>query len=115
MSTDSLGVLVAFTAGLLSFLSPCVLPLVPSYITFITGMGLDDATRARRTALVHATLFVAGFSFIFVALGAGATAFGQLLREYRVWIARLGGVLMVVMGLWMLGVIRIGALQQDAT
>jgi cytochrome c-type biogenesis protein len=113
MSTDSLGVLVAFTAGLLSFLSPCVLPLVPGYITFITGMGLDDASRARRTALVHAALFVAGFSFIFVALGAGATAFGQLLREYRVWIARLGGVLMVLMGLWMLDVIRIGALQQE--
>jgi cytochrome c-type biogenesis protein len=113
MSTDSLGVLVAFTAGLLSFLSPCVLPLVPSYITFITGMGLDDASRARRTALVHAALFVAGFSFIFVALGAGATAFGQLLREYRVWIARLGGVLMVLMGLWMLDLVRIGALQQE--
>jgi cytochrome c-type biogenesis protein len=113
MSTDSLGVLVAFTAGLLSFLSPCVLPLVPSYITFITGMGLDDASRARRTALVHAVLFVAGFSFIFVALGAGATAFGQLLREYRVWIARLGGVLMVLMGLWMLDLVRIGALQQE--
>lgn len=113
MATESLGVLVAFTAGLLSFLSPCVLPLVPSYITFITGMGLDDATRARRTALVHAALFVAGFSFIFVALGAGATAFGQLLREYRVWIARLGGVLMVLMGLWMLDVVRLGALQRE--
>jgi len=113
MPTESLGVLVAFTAGLLSFLSPCVLPLVPSYITFITGMGLDDATRARRAALLHAALFVAGFSFIFVALGAGATAFGQLLREYRVWIARFGGVLMVLMGLWMLDVVRIGALQRE--
>ncbi|MBU6366452.1 MAG: cytochrome c biogenesis protein CcdA [Gemmatimonadetes bacterium] len=113
MATESLGVLVAFTAGLLSFLSPCVLPLVPSYITFITGMGLDDATQARRTALLHAVLFVAGFSFIFVALGAGATAFGQLLREYRVWIARLGGALMVLMGLWMLDVVRVGALQRE--
>lgn len=113
MPTESLGVLVAFTAGLLSFLSPCVLPLVPSYITFITGMGLDDATRARRAALVHAALFVAGFSFIFVALGAGASVFGQMMREYRVWIARIGGALMVLMGLWMLGVINIGALQQE--
>jgi len=104
---------VAFTAGLLSFLSPCVLPLVPSYVTFITGMGLDDVSRARRTALVHALLFVLGFSFIFVALGAGASVFGQLLREYRVWIARIGGVLMVLMGLWMLDVLRIGALQQE--
>lgn len=113
MAPESLTVLVAFTAGLLSFLSPCVLPLVPSYVTFITGMGLDDVSRARRTALVHAFLFVLGFTFIFVALGAGASVFGQLLREYRVWIARIGGVLMVLMGLWMLDVIRFGALQQE--
>lgn len=113
MAPESLSLFVAFTAGLLSFLSPCVLPLVPSYVTFITGMGLDDVSRARRTALVHASLFVLGFTFIFVALGAGASAFGQLLREYRVWIARVGGVLMVLMGLWMLGVIRMGALQQE--
>lgn len=112
-TSGSLGLFVAFAAGLLSFLSPCVLPLVPSYVTFITGMGLDDVSRARRTALVHALLFVLGFTFIFVALGAGASAFGQLLREYRVWIARVGGVLMVLMGLWMLDVIRIGALQQE--
>lgn len=113
MAPESLTVLVAFTAGLLSFLSPCVLPLVPSYVTFITGMGLDDVSRARRTALLHAILFVLGFSFIFIALGAGASAFGQLLREYRVWIARVGGVLMVLMGLWMLDVLRFGALQQE--
>jgi cytochrome c-type biogenesis protein len=113
MAPESLSILVAFTAGLLSFLSPCVLPLVPSYVTFITGMGLDDAAREKRTALVHALLFVFGFSFIFVALGAGASVFGQMLREYRIWIARIGGALMVLMGLWMLGVIRIGALQQE--
>jgi len=61
---------VAFGAGLASFLSPCVLPLIPSYITFITGMTLDDVQRARRVALVHAVLFVVGFSLIFLALGA---------------------------------------------
>jgi cytochrome c-type biogenesis protein len=113
MAPESLTVVVAFTAGLLSFLSPCVLPLVPSYVTFITGMGLDDAAKHKRTALVHAGLFVLGFSFIFVALGAGASVFGQMMREYRVWIARIGGVLMVLMGLWMLGIITIGALQQE--
>ncbi len=113
MAPESLSVLVAFTAGLLSFLSPCVLPLVPSYVTFITGMGLDDAAKQKRTALVHAVLFVLGFSFIFVAMGAGASVFGQMMREYRVWIARIGGVLMVLMGLLMLGVINIGALQQE--
>lgn len=113
MAPASLTVLVAFSAGLLSFLSPCVLPLVPSYVTFITGMGLDDLTKARRATLVHALLFVLGFSFIFVALGAGATAFGQLMLAYRTWIARAGGVLMIALGLWMLGVIRIGALQRE--
>ncbi len=113
MAPSSLTVLVAFSAGLLSFLSPCVLPLVPSYITFITGLGLEDVSRARRTTIVHALLFVLGFSFIFVALGAGATAFGQLMLQYRTWIARVGGVLMIAMGLWMLGVLRINALQTE--
>ena len=113
MAPQSLTVLVAFSAGLLSFLSPCVLPLVPSYLTFITGLGLEDVARARRTTLVHALLFVLGFSFIFVALGAGATAFGQLLLAYRAWIARVGGVLMILLGLWMLGVLQIGVLQHE--
>ena len=113
MAAESLTVLVAFGAGLLSFLSPCVLPLVPSYLTFITGLGLEDLSRARRTTLVHALLFVLGFSFIFVSLGAGATAFGQLMLAYRGWIARAGGALMIGMGLWMLGVLRIDALQQE--
>ena len=71
-ATSSLGVAIAFTAGLLSFLSPCVLPLVPSYVTFITGLSLDDVQRARRTALIHAVLFILGFTLIFLALGAGA-------------------------------------------
>ncbi len=113
VAPESLTVLVAFSAGLLSFLSPCVLPLVPSYVTFITGLGLEDVSRARRTTLVHALLFVLGFSFIFVALGAGATAFGQLMLAYRTWIARVGGTMMILMGLWMLGVLKINALQQE--
>ena len=113
MDPESLTLLVAFTAGLLSFLSPCVLPLVPSYLTFITGLGLEDVSRAKRTTLIHALLFVSGFSFIFVALGAGATAFGQLMLTYRDWIARVGGVLMILMGLWMLGVFQFGALQRE--
>ena len=113
MDPESLTLLVAFTAGLLSFLSPCVLPLVPSYLTFITGLGLEDVSRARRTTVTHALLFVLGFSFIFVSLGAGATAFGQLMLAYRGWIARVGGVLMILMGLWMLGVFQLGALQRE--
>lgn len=107
------GLAIAFTAGLLSFLSPCVLPLIPSYVTFITGMGFEDVTRARQATLVHALLFVFGFSLIFVGLGIGATALGRLLLAYRDWISRIGGVLVIVFGLYMLGVLRIGAMAKD--
>ncbi len=113
MDPVSLSWFVAFTAGLLSFLSPCVLPLVPSYIGFITGLGLEDITRARRTTLVHAVLFVIGFSAIFVLLGAGATLVGQLLHAYKPIIARVGGFMLIALGLWMLGVFKFAFLNQE--
>ena len=103
MEGTSLGIAVAFTAGLLSFLSPCVLPLVPSYVTFITGLSLEDASRARRASFVHALLFVVGFSLIFLALGASATALGRVLFSQRVWISRIGGALVVLFGFYLLG------------
>ena len=109
----TLGVVIAFTAGILSFLSPCVLPLVPSYITFVTGLSLEDVSRARRVALVHSLLFVCGFTAIFVALGAGATALGVVLGAYRDWIGRIGGLLLVLFGLTLLEVIRVPALSRD--
>lgn len=112
-SPDSLGLVVAFSAGLLSFLSPCVLPLVPSYVGFITGMSLDDAASRRRVALVHALLFVAGFTLVFILLGASATALGRALKFYQVWIQRAGGALVIVFGLYCLGVLRIGAFQSE--
>ena len=86
-SPASFGLLVAFSAGLLSFLSPCVLPLVPSYVSFITGLSLEEMRTARRTALVHALLFVLGFSLIFIALGATASVLGRVLFVARVWIS----------------------------
>ena len=104
---------IAFGAGLASFLSPCVLPLIPSYITFITGMTLDDVQRSRRVALVHALLFVLGFSLIFLALGASATLLGRLLVTYRVWISRIGGLLVLAFGLYLLGVFNLGALSRE--
>ena len=113
MEGPSLGLAVAFTAGLLSFLSPCVLPLIPSYVTFITGLSLDDARQSRRTALVHALLFVLGFSLIFIALGAGATALGRVLVAYRMWISRVGGVLIIVFGLYLLGLLNVTALARE--
>ena len=102
--TATLGVGLAFIAGLLSFLSPCVLPLIPSYVTFITGMSVDEVQRSRRTALVHALLFILGFTLIFLALGATASALGRVLLAARDWVARAGGILIIAFGLYLLGV-----------
>jgi len=108
-----LGFMVAFIAGLLSFLSPCVLPLVPSYVGFITGMTLPEVTGRRRAALAHALLFVAGFSLVFVLLGASATALGRALNYYQVWLQRVGGVLIILFGLLCLGVFKVNLLNQE--
>jgi len=112
-TASSLGLVAAFAAGLLSFLSPCVLPLIPSYVTFITGVSLDDAQRLRRTAFVHALLFVLGFSLIFVALGAGASALGRLLIVYRATLTKFGGVLVIAFGLYLLGTFRLAAFDRE--
>lgn len=111
--TQSIGLLVAFSAGVLSFLSPCVLPLVPSYIGFLTGMTSNEVSSRRHHALLHALLFVAGFSLIFILLGASATALGKALSYYREWIQRVGGVLIILFGLVCLNVIRVGFLTQE--
>ncbi len=109
----ALGFAVAFVAGLLSFLSPCVLPLVPSYVGFITGMTLPEVSGRRRAALIHALLFVGGFSLVFILLGASATALGRALNYYQIWLQRVGGVLIIIFGLFCLGVFRVGALNQE--
>ena len=101
----TLGIVVAFVAGVLSFLSPCVLPLVPSYIGFLTGMTLPEIGSRRRAALLHALLFVLGFSLVFILLGATATALGRALGYYQVWLQRAGGVLIILFGLLCLGVL----------
>ncbi len=101
--TESLGIAIAFTAGVLSFLSPCVLPLVPSYITYLTGLALDDASRSRRTAILHAALFVAGFTLVFLALGATATALGRALHAGRLWVTRSGAVIVILLAFYLLG------------
>src|SRR5690606_40007692 len=84
----------AFAAGVLSFLSPCVLPIVPGYLGFITGMSLDELREgtSRRAVLVPALFFVAGFTLIFMLLGASATLIGQVMKVYQDWIARIGGL-----------------------
>lgn len=105
--TPTLG--LAFTAGLLSFLSPCVLPLVPSYLAYVGGSGAEKRALLIRNAL----LFVAGFSLIFIALGASASALGSLLRANRQVLTIGGGVLVILFGLVLLGVIRLPVLMRD--
>jgi cytochrome c-type biogenesis protein len=109
----SLGLALAFSAGLLSFVSPCVLPLIPSYLTFVTGVGFDELGSSRRAAAVHALLFILGFTLIFVALGASATVLGRVLVAYRVWITRAGGALVVLFGLYLLGAVRVAAFDRE--
>ena len=111
----------AFLAGLLSFLSPCVLPLVPPYLCYITGYSLDDLADGKDEARVNsvevvvaALLFVAGFSAVFVAMGATASAIGQVLRDHMALLAKLSGVVIILMGLHFLGVFRIGLLYRQA-
>lgn len=114
MTADAaIGPLVAFLGGLVSFLSPCVLPLVPSYLGFLTGLTIEEMGDKRRWAVLHALCFVLGFSLIFIALGAGATALGATLKFHREWIARVGGVMLIAFGLYSLGVLRIGLLDRD--
>jgi cytochrome c-type biogenesis protein len=109
------GIFIAFTAGIFSFLSPCVLPLVPSYLTFVTGMSLEDLQGGvnRKTTMIHATLFVVGFSTIFILLGASASFLGQFFRQYELWIARIGGLIIILLGLHLSGVLRLTPLMQE--
>lgn len=109
----AIGPLVAFLGGLLSFLSPCVLPLVPSYLGFLTGMTMEEMSDRRRWAVLHALAFVAGFSLVFILLGAGATVLGATLKFHRLWLARIGGVMLIAFGLYSMGLLRISAFDRD--
>jgi len=114
MNEPTVGIAVALLAGFLSFLSPCVLPLVPSYLGFVTGMNASEMTDRRKVAMIQATLFVLGFTTIFLLLGAGATALGGALRSNKDLVGRIGGVLIIFFGLVSMGVIKIPALQMEA-
>lgn len=114
MDGQALGLAVAFMAGVLSFLSPCVLPLVPSYASLITGMSLEELTDAdaggsgrRRAMFLHGGFFILGFSAVFIALGASATLLGALFARYSDWVGRIGGVFIMILGLHVLGVLRL--------
>jgi cytochrome c-type biogenesis protein len=107
-----------FFAGLVSFLSPCVLPLVPGYVSLISGVGLEELKspdgRLMRRVMVNSAAFILGFSAVFIALGAVATEAGQLLGIYKHTLSRIAGVVIILFGLHMTGVFKIKALYVDA-
>jgi cytochrome c-type biogenesis protein len=119
MSGQNPSFYLAFAAGVLSFLSPCVLPLVPSYVAFITGLSFEALThehpkrRLRRIILGHSLLFILGFSVLFTLLGASATFLGQFLVEHRDTIRVLGGIMVIAFGLFISGVFSLGFLQRE--
>ena len=115
MFTQALSFPAAFTAGLLSFLSPCVLPLIPAYFTFITGFSLEELTENRhseiRKKVFFSTVsFVSGFSLIFILMGASASYLGSLIYNYRELIRIIGGILIILMGVHLTGIIRVPGL-----
>ncbi len=103
----------AFVAGILMFLAPCTLPLVPAYLGFISGVGADDlrdptrAKAARRKIIVNGVFFIVGFSIVFILFGTLAGFLGQGLAPFRIWLARIGGVLVILFGLFMVGAFRL--------
>lgn len=106
--------MIALIAGVLSFLSPCVLPIVPAYLAYMTGVNVGSLRRGEHSALVPALFFVLGLSVVFLLLGAAASAFGRAFLQYQDWLARIGGAAVVVMGLHFLRIIRIPILDQEA-
>ncbi len=116
---ENTSLFAAFTAGLLSFLSPCILTLIPAYLSFISGVSLSEMRKEESESkssvkvLSNALFFVIGFSFVFVALGASATFLGKFLIAELGILRRVAGVLVILLGLLVLGVFRIGFLDQE--
>ena len=109
---------LAFAAGLVSFLSPCVLPVVPSYVAFVSGLTLEElrdgsSGSARRNAVLHSVLFVAGFTAVFMTLGWAATAAGQAFARLLPWLSRAGGIVLIVFGLYLADVLRLPGLFRE--
>jgi cytochrome c-type biogenesis protein len=114
VDADSLNIAIAFAAGALSFLSPCVVPLVPAYLTYITGLSADEVGDARASEVLPSALaFVAGLSLVLSLFGLGVTAIGQALSDYQTFLTRLGGAIVIVLGLHTAGLLRIPTLYRE--
>ncbi|TET64056.1 cytochrome c biogenesis protein CcdA [Candidatus Aerophobetes bacterium] len=110
---------IALAAGFLSFLSPCVLPLLPSYLSFITGVSLEELiqrgkdSRMRKITIINSLIFIFGFSLVFVLLGTSVSLVGNILFRYQIWITRIGGIFIIIFGLHLTGVLNLSLLQRD--
>lgn len=108
-----LNIVVAFTAGVFSFLSPCVLPIIPSYLSFVSGVSLEEMranqvdNRLRWRVALNSLAFILGFSLVFVSLGASASFVGGLFIGYRGWIRVLGGIFIVLVGIYLMGFLKL--------
>ncbi len=104
---------IAFIAGILSFISPCVLPLIPSYISYITGITLkdfsknEDRAKIRKITIINSLLFILGFSLVFIAMGAAASLLGQFIFQYKNMIRIVGGIIIILLGLYIMGVFKL--------
>src|ERR1041384_42700 len=110
--------LAAFVAGILSFLSPCVLPLVPGYVSLISGSTVEELSgsserRLLRSVMLNSAMFIIGFSIVFISLGAIATTLGQMTRQFYPILTRVAGVIIILFGLHLTGLLKIKALYSD--
>lgn len=118
-TVPQISLIAAFSAGLLSFVSPCVLPLVPSYISYITGLSVEQLTNSterakfKKAIVLNSLLFIAGFSSVFIAFGASASFLGQVLITYQDSVRRVGGILIIVFGLYLLGILNLNFLNRE--
>src|SRR5512146_1559560 len=108
---SSVSPIAAFVAGLVSFLSPCVLPLVPGYISLISGVSVEELQSKDRkllnTVLLHSVMFILGFTLVFVILGAAATGLGHLFRIYKRQLSWIAGIIIIILGLHLTGIFKI--------
>ncbi|MFC2161786.1 cytochrome c biogenesis CcdA family protein [Acidobacteriota bacterium] len=117
--TENISALVAFTAGLISFLSPCILPMIPSYLAFITGISLEELSqdqnlkKVRKSVITNSLLFILGFSILFIAMGASATFIGKFLAKNIRWLEIIGGSFVVILGLHFAGLFKIKFLERE--
>jgi cytochrome c-type biogenesis protein len=118
-TAQSMSIFIAFSAGLLSFVSPCVLPLIPSYLTYMTGVSFHDLTaqdsmaKVRWTTFRHSLAFVLGFTLVFTLMGASATSIGNLIAKHQDLILRIGGGIIILLGIHFLGIIQFRFLEKN--